>query len=79
MLHKLRVKVIYEDFISKVNLTDEQIKILNMLLNKDTYVKISMELGMSERTLGYEVRKIKNLYDNYVALEKSKLEVLLNK
>ena len=79
MLSKLRIKTIYNDFISKVNLTDEQIKILNMLLNKDTYVKISMELGMSERTLGYEVRKIKNIYNDYVVLEKSKIDVLLNK
>ena len=78
MIENLKMKYIYDDFISKVNLTEEQIKILDMYINKETGIKISMELGMSPRTLGNEIRKIKNLYNNYKDLELAKLK-LLNK
>ena len=32
MLEKLKIKAIYDDFLENVSLTDEQIKILDMLL-----------------------------------------------
>jgi len=76
MVENLKVKVIYDDFVSKVKLTDEQIKILNMYINKDSRVKISMELGMCQRTVGYEIKKIKDLYNNYKDLELAKLKLL---
>ena len=76
MIEKLKVKTIYNDFLSNVTLTKEQIKILDMLIKKETTIKISMELGMSQRTVGYEIRKIKNLYNNYVELEIAKLKLL---
>ena len=76
MVDSLKVKVIYDDFVSKVNLTDEQVKILNMYINKDSRVKISMELGMCQRTVGYEIKKIKDLYNNYKDLELAKLKLL---
>lgn len=79
MVEKLRHKVIYDDFVSKVHLTEEQVKILKMLIEHNKGVKISMELGMSERTLGYEIRKLKDLYNGYLELERTKLSVLLNK
>lgn len=77
MVDKLRIKVLYDDFNSKVNLTDEQKKILDMLINKDKIIKISMELGISERTVNYEIKKIKKIYNNYVQIEKTKLLSLL--
>ena len=61
MVEKLRIKAIYDDFLSKTNLTDEQIKIIDKLLKKETLVKISMDLGMSKRTASYEIKKIKDL------------------
>lgn len=77
MVEKLRIKSIYEDFIRNVTLTEEQIKILNMLINKEKAVKISMELGISERTVHYEVKKLKNLYEDYYDLQLSKTILLI--
>ena len=59
MVEKLRIKALYDDFVNKVKLTDEQKRILDMMINKDTIVKMSLEIGVSERTINYEVKKIK--------------------
>lgn len=76
MVEKLRIKIIYYDFLSKVNLTEEQIKILDMMIQKNKIIKISLEMGMSERNIGYEIQKIKKAYKNYVEMEKTKYEAL---
>jgi len=78
MIEKLKVKALYDDFISKVYLTDEQKRILDMMINKDTIVKMSLEIGVSPRTINYEVKKIKELYKNYLQIEISKLVSLIN-
>lgn len=78
MLDKLRIKAIYDDFVKNVSLTEEQIKILNMLINKDTIVKISLEIGASQRTISYEIKKIKQLYNDYYNLQLSKALLLMN-
>lgn len=78
MVKKLKIKAIYNDFVEKVSLTEEQIKILNMLINNDSITKISMEIGVSTRTINYEIRKLKDLYDNYMKIEVSKLIVLIS-
>ena len=77
MLEKLKIKAIYDDLIKNVLLTDEQIKILNMVLNKDSIVKISMEIGVSERTIGYEIKKIKKLFTDYYNLQLCKALMLM--
>lgn len=77
MIEKLKIKAIYDDFISSVSLTEEQIKILNMLLKKEKIVKISMEIGVSERTINYEIRKLKKLYEDYCNLQMYKILMLL--
>ena len=76
MVEKLRINAIYDDFIHNVSLTEEQIKIINMLINKDTIVKISMEIGMSVRTVNYEIRKLKNIFEDYCDLQLSKTILL---
>ena len=38
MIEKLKIKAIYDDFLQNIHLTEEQIKILNMLINKDSMV-----------------------------------------
>ena len=78
MLEKLRIKAIYDDFIANVKLTNEQVKILDMLLNKDSILKISMEIGASERTIGYEIKKLKDLYNNYYNMQLSKIFMLMD-
>jgi transcriptional antiterminator len=77
MIEKLKVKAIYDDFINNVSLTDEQIRILDMLLNKEKIIKISMEIGVSERTINYEIKKIKQLYNDYYNLQLYKTMMLL--
>lgn len=77
MIEKLKIKAIYDDFLENVALTEEQIKILDMLLKKESIVKISMEIGVSQRTVGYEIRKIKDLYNDYHNLQITKAMLLL--
>ena len=59
MIETLKIKLIYDDFLGNVNLSEEQIKILNMMIKKETRYKISREIGVSERTVAYEIQKIK--------------------
>lgn len=77
MVEKLKIKAIYDDFLANVNLTEEQIKILNMLIKKETRYKISREIGVSERTIGYEIQKLKKLYKDYCNLQMSKTILLI--
>lgn len=77
MQEKLKIKAIYDDFLNNVALTEEQIKILNMWLNKDSMVKMSEEMNMSERAVGYEIRKIKDLFDDYYKVVLTKAFLLL--
>lgn len=77
MIEKLKIKAIYDDFINSVHLTEEQINILNMMINKETIIKMSMEIGVSERTIGNEIRKIKNLYNKYYEMQLFKTQILL--
>ena len=76
MINKLKIKAIYNDFLDNVNLTDEQIRILDMLIKRETRYKISSEIGVSERTIGYEVQKIKELYKQYCELQITKADLL---
>ena len=69
MVEKLKNKAIYDDFIRNVSLTDEQIKIIDMLIAKESQIKIAMKIGVSLRTLNYEIKKIKTLYQDYVFLQ----------
>lgn len=78
MVEKLRVKAIYDDFIKNVTLTEEQKRILDMLINRDTIVKISMEIGASQRTISYEIKKLKKLYNDYYNLQLTKMLLLIS-
>lgn len=76
MVEKLKVKAIYNDFLSSVKLSDEQIKILDMVLNKESIIKISMEIGISQRTVSYEIKKIKELFNQYCEMQVFMAEML---
>ena len=76
MIEKLRIKAIYNDFLDNVKLTEEQIKILDMMIKKETRYKISLEIGASERTIAYEIQKIKKLYKVYCEVQISKANLL---
>ena len=76
MVEKLKINAIYNDFLNSVKLSEEQIKILNMVMNKDSIVKISMEIGISQRTVSYEIKKIKDLFNKYYEMQLFKAEML---
>ena len=78
MIEKLKIKAIYDDFVSKVSLNEEQKRILNMMLNRDKIVKMSLEIGVSERTIKYEIQKIKKLYNTYLQIEITKMISLMD-
>ena len=76
MVEKLKINAIYDDFIASVKLTEEQKRILDMVLNRDSIVKISMEIGISQRTVSYEIKKLKELFNKYYELQLFKAEML---
>lgn len=75
MKTELAIKQIYEDFISKVTLDEDERKVLDMFLKNYSYVKIGYNIGMSDRNVGRVMRTIKQKYENYRKLEVSKLEL----
>lgn len=77
MVEKLKIKAVYDDFVKSVTLTEEQKKILDMLIKRDSIVKISMEIGASQRTISYEIKKLKKLYEDYYNVQLYKTLMLL--
>ena len=75
MLKKLSNQIIYNDFISKTRLTNDEIKVLNMLLDKELVVKIANELHMSDRNISRIKRSIKEKYNNYKTIEIAKADI----
>lgn len=78
MIEKLKIKFIYDDFIRSVELTDEQIKILNLYIKRETRYKISTVVGLSERSIGNEIIKLKKIYKDYCELQQIKATILKN-
>lgn len=79
MIKELCNKIIYNDFLDKVVLTDEEKRILDMLLLRYTLVKISQEIGMSDRNVSRVVKSLKDKYEMYKKLEIAKLNILSRK
>lgn len=78
MKEVLAINVIKKDFIDRVCLNEEELKILDMYINGDSYVKIGMKVNMSERNVGRIISNIKEKYNHYKEMEIAKLN-LLNK
>lgn len=75
MIKELSNSIIYNDFISKVKLTDDEIKVLDMLILKWSIVKISQEINMSDRNVLRIKKDIKEKYYMYKKIEMAKLEI----
>lgn len=75
MKTELAIKQIYEDFISKVMLDNDERQVLDMFLKNYSYIKIGDNIGMSDRNVGRVMRTVKQKYENYRKLEVSKLEL----
>ena len=70
-------KIIYDDFVSKTILTEDEKKILDMVLLKYSIVKISQEVCMSERNVSRIIREIKDKYAYYKQIEITKMAILI--
>lgn len=75
MIKELSNKIIYNDFINKVVLTDDESKVLNMLILKYSIIRISQEINMSDRNVIRIKKDIKEKYYMYKKIELTKLEI----
>lgn len=75
MIKELCNKLIYDDFKSKVVLTEDEIKVLDMLLLKYSITKMSQEIIMSDRNVSRVIKDIKEKYYTYKKIELAKLDI----
>lgn len=73
MKKELAIKQIYDDFIIKVVLTDNEKDILDRYIQGDTYVKISLDTSQSYSSVSRTIMDLKNKYETYKKLELTKL------
>ena len=78
MYKTLSNKVIYNDFKEKVLLTDDEIKVLDMLLKRYTLVKIGIELDMSDRNVSRVIKRIREKYEDYKKIEIAKCKIFMS-
>lgn len=76
MIKALSCKIIREDFIDKMVLTNDEIEVLEMLLKGYLITKIAIQTHQSDRNVGKIIRRIKDKYENYKQLELSKMSIL---
>ena len=76
MKKELANKQIYDDFISKTILNDNEKDVLVRYIKGDSIVKISTETQQSTATVSRIIAKIKEKYDNYKRMEIAKLLIL---
>ena len=73
MKKELAIKQIYDDFIIKVVLTENEKDILDRYIQGDTYVKISLDTSQSYSTVSRTIMDLKTKYETYKKLELTKL------
>ena len=74
----LSIKQIYDDFILKVTLDEDELKVLDMYIKNYSYVQMSIALNMSEINISRIVNRLKEKYDIYKNLKVSRLNMLLS-
>jgi len=78
MKKELAIKQIYDDFTSKIILTDNEMDILLRYIKNDSIIKIANDTNQGTTTVSRVIAELKNKYNNYKQLELAKL-VLLQK
>ena len=78
MIKELSSKIIYEDFISKTFLTEDEKIVLDMFIVKESVVKIGQEINMSERNVSRIIKTLKKKYDNYKKIQIAMLDIFLS-
>jgi len=79
MKQDLAIKQLYDDFIIKVTLTDNEKDILDRYIKGDTYINMSMETQQSYSNVSRTISELKNKYEVYKELELMKLNLLQRK
>lgn len=73
MKKDLSVKQIYDDFISKTILNENEKDVLIRYIKDDTIVKIANDTAQSTSTVSRTIADLKEKYQNYKDLELAKL------
>lgn len=76
MKKELCIKQIYNDFLDKVLLLDNEKEVLDLYIRNESLVKICDITGQSMSTVSRIIAEIKSKYDDYKKLELSKLDIL---
>lgn len=79
MKKTLSLDVIYNDFISKVKLSNSEKDILDRYLKNESLVKISMDVSLSYSSVSRIISNLKSKYENYKQLEMVKTKLLNEK
>ena len=77
MKKELCIKQIYDDFLSKVILTDIEKQVLDLYIQNISIVKMADITTQSTSTISRIIMDIKTKYNNYRKLELSKLEIFM--
>ena len=75
MIKELSCKIIYNDFIDKMVLTSDEMKVLNMMISKYSIIKMADLMNMSDRNVGRIIKDIKDKYNNYKKIELAKYDI----
>lgn len=73
MKRELAIKQLYDDFIIKVILTENEKNILDRYIKGDTYVKIALDTSQSYSSVSRTIMDLKAKYETYKKLELTKL------
>lgn len=75
MKKELAIKLIYDDFISKTILTDNEEDILIRYIKNHSIIKIANDTSQGTTTVSRTIAELKQKYKNYKKLEMAKLLV----
>lgn len=78
MKKELAIKQIYDDFTSKIILTDNEKDILIRYVKNDSIVKIANDTKQGTTTVSRVIAELKEKYKKYKQLEIAKLVILTN-
>lgn len=73
MKKELALKQIFDDFVSKTILSDEEKDILIRYIKNDTIIKIASDTSISSSSVSRIISSLKAKYKNYKQIEMAKL------
>lgn len=76
MFKKLKIRLLYEDFIKEFMLTEDELKVLNMLILKKSITEISMKTNVCERNISKIIKGLKTKYQQYQKIQELKMKIM---